>query len=385
VYIAYVHAILQTMKKADEIATELLLAADVKIGGKRPQDIKVHDKKLFARVLRDGDLGLGEAYMDGWWSANQLDQFFCNVLSANLMDTVKVTPSLVAAAVSAKLFNQQTTGRTKSDLSHHYDIGNDLYEKMLDERMIYSCAYWKDAKTLDQAQEAKLDLVCRKLGFKKGMTVLDIGCGWGGFAKYAAQHYGVKVTGITPAKEQVAYAKKNTKGLDVKILQKDYRDMSGSFDRIVSIGMLEHVGGKNYKTFFDACNDMLAPGGMMLHHTIGGTVKYDPRTAQWMRKYIFPGTYLPTLGDISKAVERTFAIEDVHNLGPDYDKTLMAWHKKFVAAYPTLDHDRYDERFYLMWEYYLLICAGLFRSHGLQLWQIVFRRQEPATTYKSVR
>jgi len=373
------------MKKADEIATELLLAADIKIDGKRPQDIKVHDKRLFARVLRDGDLGLGEAYMDGWWSANQLDQFFCNVLSANLMDTVKLTPSLVAAAVSAKLFNQQTTGRTKSDLSHHYDIGNDLYEKMLDARMIYSCAYWKDAKTLDQAQEAKLDLVCRKLGFKKGMTVLDIGCGWGGFAKYAAQHCGVKVTGITPAKEQVAYAKKNTKGLDVKILQKDYRDMSGSFDRIVSIGMLEHVGGKNYKTFFDACNDMLAPGGMMLHHTIGGTVKYDPRTAQWMRKYIFPGTYLPTLGDISKAVERTFAIEDVHNLGPDYDKTLMAWHKKFVASYPTLDHDRYDERFYLMWEYYLLICAGLFRSHGLQLWQIVFRRQEPAATYKSVR
>jgi cyclopropane-fatty-acyl-phospholipid synthase len=374
------------MKKAETIAKDLLASADIIVGGSRPQDITIHNDDMYNRVLRDGDLGLGESYMEGWWDANELDEFFAHILEADLLNAGNITPSLVAAVASAKLFNQQKKQTAKSDVSHHYDIGNDLYAAMLDERMIYTCAYWKDAKNLEQAQEAKLDLICRKLQLKKGMTLLDIGCGWGGFAKYAAEKYDVKVTGITPAGEQVKLAKQNTKGLDVEILQLDYRDVTGQFDRIVSIGMLEHVGGKNYKEFFEVCNKALVPGGMMLHHTIGGTVKYNPGSARWMRKYIFPGTYIPTLGELADAsAHNSFVIEDVHNLGTDYDKTLMEWYKRFDANYSKLDHAVYDEEFYRMWKYYLLVCAALFRTHGLQLWQVVFRRAERGDAYKAVR
>lgn len=373
------------MKKVERAVQQILAAADIEIGGTRPQDIIIHDTRLYARVIREGDLGLGEAYMDGWWDANQLDMFFAHLLSIDPMRAIKMSPGLALELVKVKLVNQQTTKKAKKDVSHHYNIGNDLYKSMLDKRMIYTCAYWKNAKNLDQAQEAKLDLVCKKLELKPGMKVLDIGCGWGGFAKFAAERYGVHVTGVTPAKEQVELARKNTKGLDVDILQLDYRDVTGSFDRIVSIGMLEHVGGKNYRTFFNKCNELLAPNGIMMHHTIGGSVPYRADMARWMRKYIFPGTYLPTLGDISRAVEHTFAIEDVQNLGEDYHRTLLEWDANFKKHYPTLDHEVYDERFYRMWEYYLLLCGGLFHSHGLYLWQIVFRRQEPAPTYRSPR
>lgn len=373
------------MKNIETTAQELLKLADITIGGTRPQDIAVHDKRLYKRVIRDGELGLGEAYMDGWWDAKAPDEFIAHLLEADLADTAKITPDLVLKVASAKLFNEQTIKRSSGDVSRHYDIGNDLYEKMLDARMIYTCGYWKNAKTLGKAQEDKLDLICRKLELKKGMTLLDIGCGWGGFAKFAAEKYGVKVTGITLSKEQQQRAKEATKGLDVKIVLKDYRDMDGSFDRIVSIGMLEHVGGKNYKEFFAICNNLMAKNGIMLHHTIGEMYPYKASGARWIRKYIFPGTHLPTLADINKAVEYSLVIEDVQNIGPDYDKTLMAWHKNFVKSYPKLDHDRYDARFFRMWEYYLLLCAGLFRSRRLQLWQIVLRRMDRGDSYEGVR
>ncbi|RYX78470.1 cyclopropane fatty acyl phospholipid synthase [bacterium] len=373
------------MKSYHATASELLQLADISIDGKRPQDIVINDNRLYKRVIRDGELGLGEAYMDGWWDAKAPDEFIAKLLEADLADNAKITPDLVMKVAGAKLFNEQTIKRSSKDVSSHYDIGNDLYEKMLDKRMIYTCAYWKDAKTLDQAQEAKLDLICRKLGLKKGMTLLDIGCGWGGFAAYAAEKYGAKVTGITLSVEQAELAKQNTKKYNCTILLKDYRDMTGSFDRVVSIGMLEHVGVKNYKPFFDKCNELLAKDGIMLHHTIGEMYPYKASGARWVRKYIFPGTHLPTLADINRATEYSLVIEDVHNIGPDYDKTLMAWHKNFVKAYPNLDHDVYDERFFRMWEYYLLLCAGLFRSRRLQLWQIVFRRMDRNDTYKAVR
>lgn len=373
------------MKSYHSTASELLKLADITINGKRPQDIVINDDRIYKRVIRDGELGLGEAYMDGWWDAKAPDEFIAKLLDAELADTAKITPDLMMKVAGTKLFNEQTIKRSSSDVSSHYDIGNDLYEKMLDKRMIYTCAYWKDAKNLDEAQEAKLDLVCRKLQLKKGMTVLDLGCGWGGFAKYAAEKYGVTVTGVTLSAEQVELGTKMTKDVDVTLLLKDYRDMEGMFDRVVSIGILEHIGVKNYKTFFDQCNKLLGKDGIMLHHMIGEMYPYKASGARWIRKYIFPGTHLPTLAELNKASEYTFVIEDVHNIGPDYDKTLMAWHKNFVKAYPKLDHDVYDERFFRMWEYYLLLCAGLFRSRRLQLWQIVFRRMDRNDTYESVR
>jgi cyclopropane-fatty-acyl-phospholipid synthase len=254
---------------------------------------------------------------------------------------------------------------------------------MLDTRMIYSCGYWESATTLEAAQTAKLELICRKLHLEEGMTLLDIGCGWGGFAEYAAKHYGVTVTGISPAAEQVRYAKKRVEGLPVTILQKDYRDISGVFDRIVSIGMLEHVGPKNYPAFFAKCKDLLHQDGLMLHQLIGAN-QSNNYTDPWTDKYIFPGGVLPSLTQVSRAVENLFAIEDVHNFGLYYDKTLMAWHDNFVRRYSEI-RNRYNDRFYRMWRYYLLSCAGAFRARNLQLWQIVMRNIQVSKVYTAVR
>jgi cyclopropane-fatty-acyl-phospholipid synthase len=376
------------MTKLESTVSDILKHADVQINGTRPQDITIHDSRVYGRVLRDRELGLGESYMDGWWDAKRPDELIAHILSADLAAKVKPSPALIATGlaqiIGATVNNRQTVTKAKKNASHHYNIGNDLYERMLDQRMIYSCGYWDGVKTLDEAQTNKLDLICRKLQLKKGMTLLDIGCGWGGFAEYAARHYGVTVTGISPASEQVKIAKKRTKGLKVKILQKDYRDMTGQFDRITSIGMLEHVGIKNYGTFFAACKRLLAPGGMMLHHTIGSNQTYNPREAKWIDRYIFPGGEIPTIAQVASAVEKKFVIEDLHNFGPDYDKTLMAWYQNFKRHYPEIS-DKYDQRFYRMWEFYLLMFAALFRTRNLQLWQFVMRPVERSSTYKSPR
>lgn len=369
--------------KEQRIVEKLLKHADIRINGSRPYDIQIHDERFYKRAIRHLGLGIGEAYMDGWWSSGAVDELITRITNAKLEEKIRPSPEIIMLGIVTLFTNRQTLRRARKNAAHHYNIGNDLYERMLDKRMIYSCAYWKNAKTLDEAQEAKLDLICQKLHLKKGMTLLDIGCGWGGFAQYAAKKYGVKVTGISPALEQVKLARKRTKGLDVTILQKDYRDMKGKFDRIVSIGMLEHVGNKNYDTFFSLCHEMLSDDGLMLHHTIGGN--HSVRSADpWMDKYIFPGGCLPSITQIAKAVEKQLIIEDIHNFGPDYDKTLMAWHANFVETWDEIK-DNYDERFKRMWKYYLLSCAGAFRSRNIQLWQIVMRPKTQSQTYKSIR
>lgn len=371
------------MSSAKQFVTELMDMADIKEGGKRPQDITIHDDRWYVRTMRHGILGLGESYMDGWWDSNDLYASFSAAINARIEERLKPSAKMVMAGVEASLMNRQTKSKARRNAEHHYNIGNDLYELMLDRRMVYSCGYWKNTKSLDKAQEQKLDLICKKLGLKKDMTVLDIGCGWGAFLEYAARNYGIKGVGVTPAGEQVKLARERLKGLNVKILQRDYRDVSGKFDRIVSVGSFEHIGYKNYRTFFEICDEHLKPGGMMLHHTIGGNVdgvKADP----WIEKYIFPGGNIPGLGQIVKAIEGRFMIEDLHNFGPDYAKTLLAWHKNFVKQYPKIK-DRYDERFYRMWEFYLLMCAAGFHERNMHLWQIVMRRQEPSDTYQGIR
>jgi cyclopropane-fatty-acyl-phospholipid synthase len=371
------------MMNNKETATALLKLAGITINGKKPADITVLDERFYKKVLNQRELGFGEAYMDGWWESPHIDELVTKILSADLLSKVKINPTLVKAAVVSSVLNKQTKTRAARNAKYHYNIGNDLYELMLDTRMVYSCAYWQHAKNLDEAQEAKLDLICRKLHLKKGMTLLDIGCGWGGFAVYAAKKYGVKVTGISPAEEQVKIAKQRAKGLPIKILQRDYREITGTYDRITSIGMLEHVGPKNYQTFFDICAEHLNDDGIMLHHTIGSN-KSTKTADPWITKYIFPGGVIPSLMQIARAVEKRLVIEDVHNFGPDYDKTLMKWHANFVANYPELK-DQYDERFYRMWTYYLLSSAGGFRARHIQLWQIVFRKIKPSPTYIATR
>lgn len=372
------------MGDAKKIALQVLESAGIAVGGDRPWDIHVHDDGLWERVLAERELGLGESYMDGWWDVEALDEFLIRLLMVDARRSVRLGPLVVArAAVGAYMFNRQTKRRAASNASAHYDIGNDLYERMLDKRMIYSCGYWADADDLDSAQEAKLDLICRKLHLESGMHVLDIGCGWGGFAAFAAERYQVKVTGITPAIEQVKLARRRTAGLDVDIRRNDYREVTGTFDRIVSIGMFEHVGHKNYRRFFTDCDRLLAPDGMMLHHTIGSnrsTKTMDP----WVDKYIFPGGELPALAQMARAAEPDFTVEDAHNFGPYYDRTLQAWRDNIEARWDEIPG--YDERFRRMWRYYLAASMAGFRVRNIQLWQVVFSRtMRRSGVYQSVR
>lgn len=368
------------MADAKTTGLELLAKAGVTVGGEGPHDIHIHDHGVWSQILRDRELGLGETYMDGGWDANSLVDFLTLVQTADLRSMLTPSPRLLVLVAKSKTMNRQSKARARRNARAHYNIGNDLYERMLDKRMIYSCAYWSglDAEpttegALDAAQESKLDLICRKLGLEAGMTLLDVGCGWGGFAQFAAQRYQVEVTGVSPAEEQVSLARQRCRDLPVRIIEADYRDLSGSYDRITSIGMMEHVGPKNLPTFFDKCRELLDPDGMMLHHTIGSN---DWRTSgdPWFDRYIFPGGVLPSLGQIAKAAQSHWTIEDVHNFGPYYTETLLAWNHNISARWDEIPH--YDERFRRMWHYYLMSSAAGFRARAIQLWQVVFTRSK---------
>jgi cyclopropane-fatty-acyl-phospholipid synthase len=361
---------------------DLTALADVRFDGERPWDITVHDPRLFRRIAAQGSLGLGEAYMDGWWDCERLDELFDRLLSAQL-DRRASMPRLLALAMRARLTNPQRASRAFEIGRHHYDIGNDLYRRMLDRRMIYSCGYWRDAGDLDAAQEAKLDLVCRKLQLAPGQRVLDIGCGWGGAAAFAAERYGVEVVGVTVSERQVELARETCAGLPVDIRLQDYRDVDERFDRVYSIGMFEHVGSRNYRTYFEVVRRCLPEDGLSLLHTIGSSVSVTT-TDPWIGRYIFPNSMLPSAQQIGGAIERLFVIEDWHSFGADYDTTLMGWHRNFAAAWPEL-RERYGERFGRMWRYFLLACAGSFRARKNQLWQIVLSPRGVRGGYRAPR
>jgi cyclopropane-fatty-acyl-phospholipid synthase len=350
----------------------LLIYADVQINGPRPWDIKVHNKELYRRVLSQGSMGLGESYMDGWWDCYALDEFFYKILSAELDEKVRNWKVLIQH-LQASFLNLQRKSRAFHIGEHHYDMGNELYKLMLDKRMAYSCAYWKDAETLDQAQEAKLDLIARKINLRKGMKVLDIGCGWGSFAKYAAEKYGAEVIGVTVSKEQVKLGNEQSRGLHVEIRLQDYRDLDEKFDQVVSVGTIEHVGQKNYRTFMKVVHRCLKDGGLFLLHTIGGN-KSVKTCDPWIEKYIFPNGMIPSIKQLATSFEGLFVVEDWQNYGADYDRTLMAWFENFDGNWNKIRHI-YDERFYRMWKYYLLACAGSFRARKNQLWQIVLSKK----------
>lgn len=362
---------------------ELLSLAGVEVNGTNPWDIVIKNPKTYDRVLRDGTLGLGEAYIDEWWTAEKPDEFFYRVLLRRLDKEIKITPSLVWQVIRRKAFNRQSKSKAFQIGERHYDVGNDLFELMLGKTMAYSCGYWANAKNLNEAQTAKYDLVCRKMGLKKGMSILDIGCGFGTFVKYVVENYGVKAVGLTVSKEQAEWARAACAGLPIEIRLEDYRDIMETFDRVVSIGMFEHVGYKNYRPFMNVVRRCLKDGGLFLLHTIGSNVSTTV-TDPWTDKYIFPGGQLPSIKQIGRAIEKIFVMEDLHNFGADYDKTLMAWHKNFEKNWPKIK-DKYGERFHRMWKYYLLSCAGSFRARNIQLWQIVLSKNGVPGGWKSVR
>jgi len=351
------------------IAEEMLSQAGITINGTRAQDIRVKNPEFFHRVLQEGSLGLGESYMDGWWECDRLDIFFQLILAAELDTHLPKHFSDIVRIASARIFNYQTRKRAWIVGKEHYDLGNDLFSRMLDPYMQYSCAYWKDAETLEQAQQAKLRMICEKLQLKPGMTLLDIGCGWGGLSQFAAKEYGVSVKGVTISAEQQKMAQERCAGLDVEILLQDYRDLNDKFDRIVSVGMFEHVGPKNYRTYFEVVARNLKPDGLFLLHTIGSN-QTDLNVDPWINKYIFPNGCLPSVAHIASKSEDLFVLEDWHNFGVDYDRTLMAWFEAFQKSWPEIK-DNYSDRFYRMFTYYLNACAGAFRARNIQLWQVL--------------
>ncbi|HET8711192.1 MAG TPA: cyclopropane fatty acyl phospholipid synthase [Spongiibacteraceae bacterium] len=363
---------------------ELLAKADIAIDGAHPWDMRVNHPDTYDRIMLKRSLGLGESYMDGWWDCAALDEFFYRLLKARINDISIPRFTLLLQLGVAYLRNRQSQARARQVAEKHYDLDNELFSHMLDPTLAYSCGYWREATTLYAAQVDKLDLICRKMELKPGMKVLDIGCGWGSFTWYAASRYGVQVDGITVSTEQQKYAQQRCADLPVNIYLKDYREMTGRYDRIVSVGMFEHVGRKNYREFMHVVQRLLVDSGLALLHTIGeneSTNTFDP----WINKYIFPNGELPSLAQITRAAERLFVVEDIQNFGPDYDKTLMAWDANFRRAWPLLEH-RYDECFYRMWRYYLNCCAAAFRVRSLQLWQFVLSKSgQRERTYHAAR
>ncbi|MEG3192321.1 cyclopropane fatty acyl phospholipid synthase [Lysobacter sp. D1-1-M9] len=346
----------------------LLAAGDVQVGGDRDWDMQVHDPRLYGRLTAQGTLALGESYMDGWWDADSLDGMLFRLLDARIDQKARGIAAHLDGC-RARLLNLQTRRRSRTVGERHYDLGNDLYRAMLGRHMVYSCGYWREARDLDAAQEAKLDLVCRKLGLQPGMRVLDIGCGWGEALKFAAERYGVSGVGVTISREQAVHARELCAGLPVEIRVQDYRDLHEPFDRAFSLGMFEHVGARNYRQYFEVARRCLGERDLFLLHTIGSNVSVR-YTDPWIGRYIFPNSMLPSAAQIATACEGRFVIEDWHGFGVDYDRTLQAWRENIERNWERLP-PRYDRRFRRMWRYYLAGAMAVFRSRRAQLWQLV--------------
>jgi cyclopropane-fatty-acyl-phospholipid synthase len=365
-------ASMSNLQHSERLVTELFGLAGVTIGGSTAGDIVVHDQRFYERLIRDASIGLGESYMDEWWETDHLDIFIEKMLRANLQRKITGSWRLRLLTARAFLLNLQSRARARGSIEAHYGIGNDLYQRMLDPRMVYTCGYWKNAKTLAEAQEAKLDLVCRKVGLKPGMRVLDLGCGWGGFAAYAAEKYDCQVLGVTLSRDQVALGQQLWRHLPVELRLCDYRDVHGRFDRVVSLGMMEHVGPKNHRAVMQVINRTLVDDGVAFIHTIANNESLLHGTP-FGEKYLFPNAVAPSLGQLGKAIEGLFVLEDLQNIGPDYAPTLIAWWENFDRAYPELKA-RYDRRFYLMWKFYLHAAAGQSRSREGQLYHLVLTK-----------
>ena len=365
----------------------ILRTAGVVLNGSMPCDPCVHDERLETRVRKEGLVGLGDAYVDGWWDCPAVDQFFAKALRADLPQHLRLHPRVVSDWLRQRVFNLQTRGGARRNVEQHYNLGNDVFTAMLDPYLQYTCGYWKSATDLNNAQVDKLDLVCRKLGLRPGMTVLDLGCGWGGFARFAAERFGVRVVGITLSTEQAGFARDLCEGCDAEFRLQDYREVRGEFDRVTSIGMFEHVGPKNYREAMQVIRKCLKPDGLCLLHFFASRDSFPNRRrseVMWINKHVFPGLVVPSLKQIGAAVDGLMVVEDLHNFGADYDPTLMAWAENFRRNWPRIAA-KYGERFYRMWTYYLLSCAGAFRARRYQLWQVLLSPEGVVGGYQPAR
>ena len=374
------------MDASRKIIEVLCAQADVNINGQRPWDLRIHNQQFYDRVLGDGALGLGEAYMLGWWDSDDLFTFFKRILPvARAAGRKNAGWRTTLAFITAHIFNLQTRNQSRDLADAHYNISNELFENMLGPSMAYSCGYWAQADNLNAAQVSKHELICRKLQLRKGERLLDVGCGWGGFAKYAAEMYGVDVVGVTVAEEQAQYARMQCAGLPIDIVACDYREFDsskhgGRFDKVASIGMIEHVGYRNYPAFYNGVENALREGGLFLLHSIGSDVSMETADT-WLTTYIFPGEVIPSIRQLGEAAEERFILHDLQNIGTHYTPTLRAWHDNFEsywsgAAVKAVRPQvwRSEKVFYRMWRYYLLSCAADFAVGDSQVWQLVYAK-----------
>ena len=361
---------------------KLLKQADIKINGKRPWDMNIHNDKFFSKLLHKGSIALGESYVDGWWDCKAIDRCIFRMLRSGIIKKLNIPFIDKLRSIEATIFNLQSVSKAKKNASFHYDWGYDLFESTLDKHMNYSCGYFKNVKNLEQAQIAKMDLIGKKLKLKPGMKILDIGCGWGGIAKYIAKKHNVHVTGITPSKKQFDYAKKHNKIKNTKFLLQDYRHHKGQYDRIICIEMMSHVGYKNHRAFMEILSKNLKKDGLILLQVISSSIS-TKKTDPWIDKYMFPGVVLTSAKQIADAAEGLFYIQDWHNLNKDYHKTIMWWVKNFDKNYSKIKHN-YDERFYRAFRWYLLCASSTVLTQGNHLYQIVFSRIDSSKDYNRV-
>lgn len=380
------------MPKPPALIRAITDPVDVGFAGERPWDLQVHNPAIYGDLLRRGSLALGEAYVRGDWDCEALDQLFTRLLgspgsrqvSGGFLPHAQLLSALRCQA--EHWMNWQTRQRSTRVARQHYDIDHRVYAATLDSRLIYSCAHWQHADDLETAQLHKLQRICQKLELSPGMRLLDVGCGWGALAAFAAATYGVEVVGITLSQKQADFCRTHF-GDQFDVVLCDYRSEQlremGSFDRIVSIGMLEHVGRKNDRRYFETLSRLLNPDGLILIQTIGS---HDTNDAldPWIDTYIFPGGRLPSAQQLSTGFEDRFLLQDWENFGFDYDRTLMAWWQNFEQSWPALQA-QLQPSFDRFWRYYLLCCAGFFRSGQGQLWQLVLSPKASPRSYRSSR
>ncbi|TMW56093.1 hypothetical protein Poli38472_008741 [Pythium oligandrum] len=371
--------------RAANLMKKALAEANIVIG----RDIIVHDEEIFLDWVNRGMLAIGESYMAKKWEAvTPLDEVLRRLLAQPTEKRRKLLKSWNAKLVglSAHIFNYQSPSRAGIVGSYHYDLGNDFFKLWLDPHMQYSCAYFKDIEDtdLDGAQRLKMHMIAQKLKLEPGMRVLEIGCGWGGLACYLAKNYNVHVTGITISNEQLKEARKWAEREGVSHLTsfeyQDYRGMHGQFDRVLSIAMLEAVGYKNMDMYYSVIERCLKPGGVAVVHSVTSNTSRKIPIQLWILKYIFPNGFLPSLQQMMKFTERKLIVEDVHNLGPDYDKTCFVWNQRFQEQWKLgkienpMKTQSNPEVFKRMWEFYLLYCCAGFRQRTLQLTQTVYSK-----------
>jgi cyclopropane-fatty-acyl-phospholipid synthase len=349
--------------------------------------VAVNNERFFLRALLAGDVGIGEAYMDGDWSTPDLVAVVR--LAVRNLDQLDGSNRFftafrrIADVLEHRRHRNTQTG-SRRNIAYHYDLGNDFYRLFLDRSLAYSCAYYGSAEdTLEQAQISKFDRICRKLQLGSQDHVLEIGTGWGGFAAYAAETYGCRVTTTTISRQQHAYARElfstSSAGDRIELLFEDYRNLSGQYDKIVSIEMFEAVGYDHYDDYFAACDRLLKPDGSMLLQTI--TIqesKFEQyrKQSDWIKKYIFPGAELASVVAIQQSLARTTRMQLLHlqDIGRHYALTLHEWRRRFLEHLAEVRRLGFDDRFVRMWDYYLAYCEGAFHEGYISDVQLVLSK-----------